>query len=354
MLFSIRRKAAFKATLTFVLLALLHAKLTCPEVCCSQEKSSAAAMALLRGVEAERSRYRSIRTEIMLEYRDANAGTMNVRHHFVVEQHNDQRRCEHLADSTEPAVYILGDDVVYGYRRKPGADLDVYDMRRAVGTRGDVAFDPRIVGLTNTMTADASVSVCLWLARQDFLDVVGTEDVNGVSTTRVKMTRGGMTSELWISQPGFRVHRRTYEWTGGSISVDSEYNANDSKSPFPKRVIIHNRGDGNDTDGVLDVITMDLAAAIAPERFAIASIGLPVNTMINDYRVNQITGYWDGLAISEKPVYEGATPKAVTPPIPRSTGTKNSVQTWLILINGIVFAGLLIWLWQSKKRVKNG
>jgi hypothetical protein len=41
---------------------------------------------------------------------------------------------------------------------------------------------------------------------------------------------------------------------------------------------------------------------IPEERLELASISMPVNTMVNDDRINRIAGYWDGMKIVPDPV----------------------------------------------------
>jgi hypothetical protein len=58
----------------------------------------------------------------------------------------------------------------------------------------------------------------------------------------------------------------------------------------------------------VQVAHIQLGATIPAERFTLKSMGLPTNTMINDYRLSRIVGYWNGEDISESPVYNKGQP----------------------------------------------
>jgi hypothetical protein len=310
------------------------------------EGGSARAVALLHGVAAKRNAFDSIRAEFTWESRRSLDSSV-VYHHFLVEQHAEQRRFEHLDDSAEPSVYILSEpDVVYGFQRVPHADLEIFDLQDAVRSRGTLVFDPRTVGLTNIHTASASVEGLLWLDRYDSIQLISSDEVvDGVQTSRIKLTMDNMVSELWISEPGFRVHRRTAVLSEmEETTINSTYDANNSDSPFPTQVAIQTSVDGSKVEHLLHVVAIDLDAKISPERFKIDSMNLPVNTMVNDYRVNRIVGYWDGQKIVDEP-----TPGGVAPTDIASDGT-SAFKPWLIGVNLVVVALLAVWLFLLKSK----
>jgi hypothetical protein len=92
------------------------------------------------------------------------------------------------------------------------------------------------------------------------------------------------------------------------------------------------------------VKSFEVDKPIPPERFTMKSIGLPINTMINDYRINRILGYWDGEGISKNPVYPDEKPRQPVPP--------RSRHPYRLLLVGLdVFAILtlvivLVWHWR--------
>ncbi|WP_237729328.1 hypothetical protein [Schlesneria paludicola] len=316
---------------------------------CKEVDSSAAAAALLRGVATRRNEYRSIKAELILETRRVKTDRNAVSYHFNIEQSNGKRRCEQLSDSIEPSVYIISEDAVSGFIRRPSADLDLFDLSEGVGRRGIYAFDPKIIGLANIHAAHASVDGLLWLERYDSITHEGAEKINGVIATRIKLTQKDMISEFWISESDFRVHKRTNVWerSGETAVIESIFNGDDPTSPFPTEVSIRSFRDGQETYDTLKVITMNLAAEIAPQRFEIASIGLPINTMINDYRINRIVGYWDGSKISPDPVLDLSNHEKDELKMSTSNGMR-----WLVALANVIVLLLLgvLFLWSKRRR----
>lgn len=82
------------------------------------------------------------------------------------------------------------------------------------------------------------------------------------------------------------------------------------------------------------------------ERFEIESINLPINTMINDYRINRIVGYWDGSKISPDPVVNIVLSEKGEQKVSASSNMR-----WLVALgNVVVLASLVVLLWRPKKR----
>ena len=126
----------------------------------------------------------------------------------------------------------------FRFYRKEYESVNVFDLRLAVGSKGVMCFDPRILGLSDLMSANETVTMHLRPQDGKF-DVSGREQVDGVSTWRVKGAANGAEFNFWIEEPSFRVHRKTVRTAGGSnIDIRSEYDPRDPSSPLPKRVHI--------------------------------------------------------------------------------------------------------------------
>lgn len=297
------------------------------------------AMALVRGVEASRTRHDSLKATLEIRYLlPAPAKTINC----LVEMDGAKRRFEVFAGEVPGQVIIRDGDEFHGYRRVKHADVDVYDTERATGVRGDVAFDPRILGLSDTMSCDLDIKTCLWYEKSDSIDVVGQETLNGVDVWRVRAKRGNSTAEFWIEEPSFRVHRKTVETPYMRIELDSEFDEGVSPSPFPSRVIAKRtfkQSDHTGIDRTYIVKSFDFGAVIPAERFTLTTIDLPMNTMINDYRISRIVGYWNGEGISKNPVYKGERPslEAIEPP-------EGSGRRWVFILSGILILVVIVLL----------
>lgn len=159
---------------------------------------------------------------------------------------------------------------------------------------------------------------------------------------------GGMTSILWIDDSSFRVYRRTFSYPSGSIQVDSSYSGVDKSRVLPVEVKSKRTEGGIVREMTLTVKSLEVNVPIPPERFTIASFNLPINTMRNDYRINKITGYWNGLEFTENPVSAERLP----PPAPLKPTTVAAVprsRTWLIVLNAMALIALGGYAWRRSR-----
>jgi hypothetical protein len=299
------------------------------------------AMALLRGVEVVRTQHDSLRTTLEIRYvSPPPAKTIEC----LVEMDGDRRRFEVFAGEVPGQVILRDGDEFHGFRRKKHEDVAVYDLRRATGVRGDVAFDPRILGLSDFMPCHLTAKNCLWYDSHDRLEVAGQESLRGVSVWRVKVNRKNSIAEFWIEEPSFRVHRKTVETPYIRIEIDSEFDSGASDWPFPSRVIAkrtYKQSDRSGLERIYTVKSFDFGADIPAERFTLKSMDLHVNTMINDYRINRIVGYWNGEGLSDNPVYNGERPSELS--APGSQGGRRLLVITLNLLFMVLLAAVIYW-----------
>jgi hypothetical protein len=237
------------------------------------------ALALLRGVELTRAKYDNLRVELSLEYDDR---TQRCTIPCLVEQAGQRRRFEQFAGGClkEGEVILVNDRELWGHRRKKHEDLDIYDMERSVGVRGDTAFDPRIIGLGDIVTpADITLRQLLWIDNCNQVKVLGCEDVNGVSTWRVHAIWGETTSDFWIEEPSFRLHKCVCECPGIRTENVSEFDPRDRTFPFSKRVQVTREEGKKWKRLIITVKSFEVDKPIPAERFTMKSIGLPINTI---------------------------------------------------------------------------
>lgn len=307
------------------------------------------ALALLRGVESTRTQYKTIKAALEARYiSPPPAPTIDC----LVEMDVPKLRFEFtvLAGDIPGQVILRDGDEFHGYRRKEAEDVQVYDLQRAVGVRGDIAFDPRILGLSDLMTCDTTVKDCLWIEDHESLEVVDQESLHGVNTWKVKASRRGATAEFWIEEPSFRVHRKIVETPFMRIVIDSEFDSDKEQSSFPSRVTtqrVHKKDELKDRneERIYIVKSFDTDADIPLERFTLKAMDLPFNTPVVDYRISRIVGYWDGEGLSEKPVYLGERPSELSEP--KSQGNDRLL---LIAINLLVLLVLIVVIWMRKTR----
>ena len=304
------------------------------------------ALALLRGVESARAKYDNLRVELSMEFADR---TEQCTVPCLIEQAGQKRRFEQFVGSCSRVgiVTLINGLEVRSYSRKKNADLEIYDIARSGGLRGNFAFDPRILGLDEiTPTADIGLGRLLWIETSDQVDLVGREAMKGTPTWHVQAKWGETTSDFWIEEPLFRVHKRVLKAGDIRVEIDSEFNPKDKISPFPLRVEV-TREDGKEWKQVVETVnSFEVNKPIPAERFTEKSIDMPVNTMFNDYRINRIVGYWDGQGLSKDPVYSGQ--KASAPPVLTPAGKWRLV---FIGINAVAVFTLLLFLgWRHWRR----
>lgn len=304
-------------------------------------------VALLRGVEIARIKSPSLKATLEIQYiLPLPATTIEA----LVELDGDKRRFEVFAGKVPGQVIIRDGDEFHGYVRKKYEDVHIYDLERAYGVRGDVAFDPRVLGLDDLMPCNVTVKDCLWYHKSKKLEVVGQESLHGINVWRVRAVREEDTSDYWIEEPSFRVYRRTLKSEWMSIVIESEYDASRPQSPFPSRVVAKRNqiGPVPKHEVVYIIKSFEPGAHIPPDRFTLKSMELPVNTPVVDYRISRIVGYWDGEGLSKDPVNRGQLPPAPQPAPPAPPRTN---RLRLIAINLFVFLVLItILLWRWRKR----
>ena len=307
----------------------------------AQDSNPIESLAILRGVETARSEIQSLRAELLLSYKDSLKTSV---FHLFVEQQGIDRRVEHLSDSVEPSVYLIQNDVVSSYIRQDGEDLQIYGIHRSSSIRGDMAFDPRLIGLSDTLSVDTSVMQSLWINNFESATTLPDEIIDSVSCRRIQVKNRGNISDLWVDDRSFRVYRRSVAYPGGSIHLDSDFQ--DLSQDYTLPVSVTGKRVEGDTvrEMILTVKSLEVNVPIPPERFTIQSFNLPINTMRNDYRISRITGYWNGLEFTENPVPADRLP----PPAPSKPTTVAVVprsRFWMIVVNAVALVGLAGFAW---------
>jgi len=264
-------------------------------------------MDLLRGVEAARTKYDCLKSTMEIRYvLPLPAKTIEC----LIEMKGDKLRFEVIPGEVAGETIIRNGDVFYDFRRVAHNDIEIFDVKMATGSRGTLAFDPRIIGLSDVMSCDLTVRDCLFYGTSKKLEVVGKVALHGVSTWQVRAERDDCIAEFWIEEPSFRVHRKTIDLKGLRIDIESQFDSSEESSPFPSQVhVIRKAEHGFET--FFKIKNFDVDAEVPSDRFALNSINPPRNTMINDYRISQIVGYWDGKGISKDPVRVTVPPASV-------------------------------------------
>ena len=299
------------------------------------------ALALLRGVELARTAEDTGRLEFDVEFVVPPRGVIE---NGVIEFDGSKCRSEVTDGRGYLHTVIRDGNELYAFLSSPHADVEVFDFKDAA-QHDFVAFDPRTLGFSDIMGMSTTVTDCLWLEGMEAPTLLGKEQIRGVDVWHVNLNRGDETTfEYWIEEPSFRVHRVTHSWGAKLVEIDSEFD--DSDQVFPSRVVARrhaiNKEDSSIQETVLERIytvrMLETGTEISPDRFSLASIDLPINTAINDYRISRIAGYWDGEGISPQPSFSRRTPPNL-PPV-----QKSSMSLPLLVVNAVVVFVLLFML----------
>jgi hypothetical protein len=273
-------------------------------VCASDPK----AIALLKGVEQERLKCDCFRI-CYTEERKEEGKTVEQ----IVDFDNGRIRKEHLKTDVFPGIMslFLG-DIVYVKTSYNANSVNLVDPK-SIHASGADTYDPRILGLTDFMNQKTSVQDCLLYTRRKDFSVQDSE-LNGKKCNLIICNDDYGHCELFIEEPGFRLLRHTYESRYIDIQVDAEY-SNPKFLPFPTKVkILRKQGKTKEDveqgkkkeeivfDHTIVVTNVEIKKSFPPETFTLASMKLPVNATVTDYRINRIVGYWDGEKLVDKPV----------------------------------------------------
>jgi hypothetical protein len=246
-------------------------------------------------------------------------------------------------------VILIKGNEFFGFRRKAYEDLCIYDIKRAVGTRGDMAFDPRTLGLSDTMVVDTNCRSYLWYDGAHTVKLDGVEKLGNATVSRVKATRGNVTSTYWIQEPGFQVHRRLVESEFARIDIISTFSSAHGDSPFPTRVEALKTANGKSWNTVWNISEFEVGIDISPERFTVAAMDLPIGTVLSDYRINRIVGYWDGQGVSQEPI------AMVTDGGSRALGVGSGAhRPWLFALGSVVVICVVGWIVRRRWQLRVG
>jgi len=287
----------------------------------------------------------SIRAEIDLQYAETKKLTSI---HFSVDQLAGKRRVEHFSDSIEPASFLINGDTVSAYRHFSNSSIEIHGVLRDRSVGFQLACDPRIIGLSDIMSVDKTIAESLWLDTCESAVILPDEFIGDVSCRRVEAMRKNVVSVFWIDDTSFRLIRRSLAYDGGALTIDSKYDGAAKERVLPVSVTAKRIEGASVEEMTLTVKSLEVNVPIPPERFTIQSFNLPINTMRNDYRINQITGYWNGLEFTENPVSAERLP----PPAPLKPTTVAAVprsRIWLIVLNAMALIALGGYAWRRSR-----
>ncbi len=210
------------------------------------------------------------------------------------------RRFERLADDeSRGEVVVVDHDELRGFRREANEEVCLDDAKTALGRYAGLVCEPRLLGLTATHSATGGLEEHLCCDAAYPPVVLGKEEVDGNVVWRVQAAGDSVVSTFWIEDLNFRVHKRLDSSEAGCCEIWSYFDG-DETGPLPSRVHVLTVQSGQDvSQASLAVKKLVLDEKISTERFALASMDLPLNTPVVDRRLGRGIGYWNGQGLQD-------------------------------------------------------
>ncbi|MDR1477772.1 MAG: hypothetical protein LBJ00_02395 [Planctomycetaceae bacterium] len=338
--------------------AILLFLLACESIVVAEDSK---ALALLNGVKQERLKYDSFRV-CYTEYRAEEGKTVDQ----IVEFDRGKIRKDHLKnDRFEGMKSIFLHDFLYGMTSYDSNSVNMVASKSGNAHGFDV-YDPRLLGLSDVLNHTMSVD--------DFFTSDGKNissqlvDLNGKKVNLVKYIRREVVPDFneefqyFIEEPGFRLLRKTYilrrisplpKSAYISFQIDCEY-TNPKFLPFPTKTKVL-RIQGNEEkkeivcDRTITVTDFETVRSFPAETFSLASLKLPLNAMVTDYRINQIVGYWDGEKLVPDPVHISAQEQKT---LLEKHQNKHIVFRLVLVISGVLLIIISLVITVRKRMLK--
>lgn len=319
----------------------------CSLLLCSQviSASDPKAIALLKGVEQERMKCDCFHIEYT-EHRVEEGKTAQQ----IVDFDRGKIRKEHLPNERFHGMMSLYlGDVVYVRTSYDEKDVNLV-LPTSVHAYGAGIYDARMLGLADAMNQLMSIKSCLLYETRDKFSVK-TSQINGKNINVVACKDGDDFWEFYIEEPGFSVLRIKLTAPTRIIEINSEY-SNPSFLPFPTKVkIFRKEKDYVLFDRTITVTKVEKKKSFPAETFTLASLNLPLNTTVTDYRINRIAGYWDGEKLVDDPVRMSAQERRDWE-AKRDGQPLGNIVRYVLMGAGILMIGYALYS-MRQKRLKN-
>lgn len=179
-------------------------------------------------------------------------------------------------------------------------DFNQTEIDEARKGSGRYAFDPRILGLTDGLFPFASVESCIGYTNAQSVELLGREDVDGISAWHVRvevMTNWGF--DFWID-PAHPTHVLKQQALNRRGMVYSTYDDKNPDDPLPIQTheIDQFGNDPRPWDFWMTRTNTRYNVPINPKAFTLAGLEMPIGTPVVDVRLMKRIGYWtrSGLA----------------------------------------------------------
>ena len=271
---------------------------------CGARGDEEKAKALLRGVEKKLNAVESF--SVRFEYIDRMVQEPGMQRCLITADFDHEKILFHLdwpeGNVKMSCLYRDGEVMIYKEGQK---DVKVIDVEMARGVYYSPIYDPRLIGLMDVKHVGDTIPLALLLPRPGHFDAEKIEDgPDGQSRYNVIYTEdsaffGGEIESFLIQEPSFRVESNIFKTTNGDaepnlyIEIRNQYDDKISKV-LPSVSIILRKQHG---ELIFDSTTnlLEFTEKTFPDDyFSPKSMDLEMNSTFTDYRIHQITGYWNG------------------------------------------------------------
>lgn len=186
-------------------------------------------------------------------------------------------------------------------------------------------FDPRIMGLTDSLALRKSVEYCLTTDGASAINIIGSDSIHGAKCwgIEVKFQDSWRNRQFWVAEED---PARVMRYISNSAIVTSKYDANDPSDVLPIEAEVIQYPDDPERKRVSHYRRLEsqFNVEVDPQRWTLAGLGMEIGVPVIDNRISRRIGYWDGSGLSESPKPSAATSSLLP------DKTKNAVRLFAL------------------------
>lgn len=165
------------------------------------------------------------------------------------------------------------------------------------------AFDPRTLGLSETLSPSNTLENCLAYRNAQSVSLIGKEVVEGISAWHVKVqVAEDWQYDYWIDAAHpTHVIKQEEEAPNRAGMLTAKFDEQNPEDPIPVEVDFVYGYTGNPRPWDTRMIRRHIRCnvPIDPRAFTLGGLGMPAGTPVADVRIQQRIGYWTGSKLSE-------------------------------------------------------
>lgn len=262
------------------------------------------AVSLLQMVEETRAETKPFRMRGVLK---RSMGEAQWTTEFVVESEGEKYRIR--SGPRERVVAIFDGERLLSYDGRDSAVITAAGRRETTV----LAFDPRALGISTGLYSDHTLKKAIAYrgGKDAKLIRTGSNSDESERATIELIDEFGQTIRFELQpQSPYRVYRYSKtiprdDRPGIFIRyvTETEYWEDDNENWLPRRLVMHYETDGDPTQRLKDVVVElekpEFVSGFDPETWTPRGLSMPVGQPLDDLRILQRVGYWDGSELVE-------------------------------------------------------